>query len=68
LTTILSGTRNPILIDHKALVTATSLIDGSQHRVPLEEYLFALTHLWRLGPALQAFRQESHKNPSGNFD
>jgi hypothetical protein len=61
-----SGSRLPIVIDHDALIAVTTTSEAGASagelqlqsaRPPLEEYLFALAYLWRLGPALQVKRR-----------
>ncbi|VDM98233.1 unnamed protein product [Thelazia callipaeda] len=46
----------PILLDHDALFCMMS-VDGSG-TCPLDQYLFALTYLSKLGPALEGYRRE----------
>ncbi|MFH4974821.1 hypothetical protein AB6A40_001530 [Gnathostoma spinigerum] len=49
-------TRSPIMLDHIALQKMTSV--DEYDICPLNEYLFALTYLYRLGPCLEAYRRE----------
>uniref|UniRef100_A0A915AIY3 Mediator of RNA polymerase II transcription subunit 14 n=1 Tax=Parascaris univalens TaxID=6257 RepID=A0A915AIY3_PARUN len=51
-----SHSRAPMLIDHNALQRMTSINECGV--CPLEEYLFALSYLSRLGPALEGYRRE----------
>ncbi|VDK55483.1 unnamed protein product [Anisakis simplex] len=48
--------RNAFLIDHNALSKMTSI--NEQGICPLEEYLFALSYISRLGNALEGYRRE----------
>lgn len=58
-----SPSRSPILVDHLALRRMTTIDESGS--CPLYEYLFALSYLHRLGPALEGYRQD-HRGPGGH--
>ncbi|VBB31806.1 unnamed protein product, partial [Acanthocheilonema viteae] len=51
-----SRSKTPILLDHDSLHCMTSIDESGN--CPLDQYLFALAYLSKLGPALEGYRRE----------